>query len=402
MSLAHCRNTCIDAFFKHFLRLCFRHIPKRRPTSMPAAGFKKLSADEVRLANSWYDQDVSPSEIAERLGRSKSTLTRLLVKRAARTFQGRRPCLSPAQIDFLVRRLDEMVRRSQNRYTVTVAMLKRSTRVKASERTILKALHERNIFFRKLREKPVLTEADITERYAFATKYRSKSVQWWLQHIHASIDGKFFKVYLTGSSRVQAAQHQTHGAYRSPGQGLDGAYVKPKKSAKVNTGAKSALIIAAVGAGRVMMWHDVPDGRWNGGAAASMYTKPLKTALLDTWGQKRKFTVLEDNDPTGFKSSKGARAKADAGIKAFIIPKRSPDLSVCDYAIWKEVNVRMRKHELKWPAGKRETRNAYLCRLRRTASKLPADFINKSIGDMKRRCQRLYNAAGGFIEEGGR
>ena len=202
--------------------------------------------------------------------------------------------------------------------------------------------------------------------------------------------------------RKQAAQHQTHGAYRSPGQGLDGAYVKPKKNAKVNTGAQSSLIIAAVGAGRMMMWHDVPYGRWNEGAAASMHTKPLKTAFSNAWGQKRHFAVLEDNDPTGFKSGKGARAKKDAGIKPFAIPKRSRDLSVCNYAIWKEVNMRMRKQELKWPAAKRETRKAYLSRLRRTALKLPADFINKSIGDMKRRCQRLYNAAGGFIEEGGR
>ena len=143
---------------------------------MPAAGFTTLSADEIRLAKAWYDQDEEPSEIAERLGRSKSTLTRLLVKGAARKSQGRRSALTQAQIDFLVRRPDELIRRSQNRYTVWVAMLKRSTRIKAGERTILKALHARNILFRKLREKPVLTAADITERYAFAAKYRHKSV----------------------------------------------------------------------------------------------------------------------------------------------------------------------------------------------------------------------------------
>lgn len=150
--------------------------PRLQASSMPTAGFTKLSADEIRLAKAWYDQDEEPSEIAERLGRSKSTLTRLLVKGAARKSQGRRSALTQAQIDFLVRRPDELIRRSQNRYTVTVAMLKRSTRIKAGERTILKALHARNILFRKLREKPVLTAADITERYAFAAKYRHKSV----------------------------------------------------------------------------------------------------------------------------------------------------------------------------------------------------------------------------------
>ena len=141
-----------------------------------------------------------------------------------------------------------------------------------------------------------------------------------------------------------------------PGQGLDGAYVKPKKNSKFNTGAASALIIAAVGAGGMMMWHEVAEARWTGQAAADMYTGPLKTTLAKAWGRKCAYHVLEDNDPTGFKSRKGIRAKAEARIKPLVIPKRNPDLSVCDYAIWIEINRRMRKQELTWRTAKRETR----------------------------------------------
>ena len=254
---------------------------------------------------------------------------------------------------FLVRRLDELVRRSQNRYTVTVSMLKRSTRVKASERTISNALHDRKIVFRKLREKPVLTEADIEERYELAKKYRNRSTTWWLQNLHAGIDGKFFKMYLTCAARLVAARHATSGAYRSPGQGLDGAYVKPQKRVKYNTGAPSSLIVAGVGAGRMLVWHDVPCGRWRGQAAADMYKGPLHKSLIKAWGNKRHFNVLGDNDPTGFKSGK-------------------------------------------------ESKMDYMARLRRTAMRLPRSFMNKSIGDMKRRCERLYEAGGGLFEEGGR
>ena len=50
---------------------------------------------------------------------------------------------------------------------------------------------------------------------------------------------------------------------------------------------------------------------------------------------------MEDNDPTGFKSKAGIAAKAKAGIVVFPIPKRSPELNVLDYAVWKEVNKRM-------------------------------------------------------------
>ena len=41
-------------------------------------------------------------------------------------------------------------------------------------------------------------------------------------------------------------------------------------------------------------------------------------------------------------------------------------------------------------------------RLNRVAASLPKKFVNDAIGDVKRRCQRLYEAEGGFFEEGGR
>ena len=47
---------------------------------MLAAGWKKVGSEELRLARPWYDADVQPSAIAERLGRDKSVITRLLVK----------------------------------------------------------------------------------------------------------------------------------------------------------------------------------------------------------------------------------------------------------------------------------------------------------------------------------
>lgn len=111
--------------------------------------------------------------------------------------------------------------------------------------------------------------------------------------------------------------------------------------------------------------------------------------------------MLEDNDPTGFKSRLGKEAKKRVGISIFQIPKRSPDLSVLDYAVWKEINKRMRQQEKLWPKSKRESRDGYASRLRRTALRLPRSFINASIGDMRRRCQRLFEAKGHHFEEGG-
>ena len=77
-------------------------------------------------------------------------------------------------------------------------------------------------------------------------------------------------------------------------------------------------------------------------------------------------------------------------------------MNVLDYHVWAEVNKKMRGQEKKFPATKRESRKAFLNRLRRTALDLPAAQMDSSVGDMKRRCERLLAAKGGHIEEGGK
>ena len=84
--------------------------------------------------------------------------------------------------------------------------------------------------------------------------------------------------------------------------------------------------------------------------------------------------MLEDNDPSGFRSKAGLKAKSDVGIDAFEIPKRSPQLNVCDYALWTEVERRMRRQEQRFPPTMRESRAAFMARLRRTAMRMPSTF----------------------------
>ena len=369
---------------------------------MPTTGWKKLSDDEIRLAKTWFEDCVEPSEIAERLGRDKSTITRLCVKMVPRKKQGRKKTLSEAQVDFLEHRLDQLIKKAKGQYHITSHTLKRSTRLQVSVRTILDALHERNVYFRKLREKPILSEDDVKSRLEFARAHKDKTPLWWNSHVHSYIDGKHFKVYLNGTERLIAAQHATYGAYRKPGKGLHGAYVKPKKTLKRNTGAASCLVMAGIGGGKTMMWHYIDKSRWNGAEAANMYTGPLTRALKRQWPASRKWHVLEDNDPTGFKSGAAVRAKAEAGIQVFALPPRSPDLNPCDYALWTEINRRMRKQEMGWRASRRESRGAYMKRLQHTAVHLPHTFIERAIGDMARRCKRLYMARGHHFEEGGK
>ena len=110
---------------------------------------------------------------------------------------------------------------------------------------------------------------------------------------------------------------------------------------------------------------------------------------------------MEDNDPTGFKSKKGEAAKAECNIVPFVIPPRSPDLSVCDYALWTQINRSMRRQEKRFKSDKYEKRSDYVARLRRTAKNLSPVFVKKAIGNMKERCRRLFKSKGKHFEEGG-
>ena len=138
---------------------------------------------------------------------------------------------------------------------------------------------------------------------------------------------------------------------------------------------------------------------WCGKVAAEAYRGPVAKSLKKAYPLRTTFNVLEDNDPTGFQSKKGLEAKEEVKINEFTIPKRSPCLNVCDYALWDEVNRRMREQEAKWKS-KKETREEYLARLKKTALALPEGVVQKMVRGMKARCERLYTAKGGHIEEG--
>jgi IS1 family transposase len=73
-------------------------------------------------------------------------------------------------------------------------------------------------------------------------------------------------------------------------------------------------------------------------------------------------------------------------------------LNLCDYWLWKAVNTKMRATEKPWADGKKETRDAYLRRLKRSAQSLTKEEINHAAGSMKRRCLDLVAAKGGQIE----
>ena len=366
-----------------------------------------MSADEIRLIKRWtVDEELLPSEIAQRLGRDKSTITRFLGNKGKRKVRrgqqkGRRGparLLTDAQVEALEEKLKDMIKKAKGRYEVTALMLKKSGRVKVSVRVMMERLHERGVYFFAMHVKPDLTDDDIKDRCAFAERFVERPRGWWALHIDMVIDVKFFPVYLNGKARRHAAQSGTRGVYRIRGQAVTEGYYKPNPKLKYNTGAKGVHVLAGVGNGKVLLWEYI-EGRWNGSEAERIYSGPMLKALQTAHPEKTRYRVLEDNDPA-FQCTKAALAKERCKIDKFEIPRHSPQLNLCDYWLWKQVTRQMRKAELKWPEDRKEDRSAYLRRLKHTAQILSVEEVNNAFGSMKRRCQRLLEATpkGGQIE----
>ena len=341
------------------------------------------------------------TKIAEAVGRNKSTVYRACSIKLSQQMRerGRGKLLSPAEINHLVRVLRAMIKKAEAKYEVSLAMLKKQSKVQGCEKTLRKALATKGIKFRRLRSKPILTRQDRKDRMAFAEKYRKKPATFWVRHVHLHHDCKAFPAYVTAKARDYAAMREVRGAYRETGQGLDEAYVVVPKDMRFNPGCKAVRIAGGVGNGKLMLWHDY-GSRWSGSKAAQLYKGPVVKGLTGEWPRKRSFQVLEDNDPTGYKSKLAIAAKQKCRLRVLALPKRSPDLNVMDYAIWKAINRKMRAQERRMKRSTRESRNDYIKRLARAAKSLSSAFIQKACMNMKRRCELLYKAKGGHFEEG--
>ena len=275
------------------------------PKAMPRT-FTKMSSEEIRLAQMWFEHDAKkPAEIAELLHRNKSTITRHCVKLVVKKKQGRKPALSEAQKDQLVKKVEYMIKKAKGEWRVTADMVRKTLRLKVSTKCVLGALHSRGIYFRAMRQKPLLTEQDIMDRHQFAKTYARKTRQWWLQHIQLTIDVKYFRVYLDKEARSRAAKEGTWGAFRQKGQGLDAPYVRPSKRLKWNPGARGVHVLAGVGNGRVLVWRYLDSKKkvmWSGRTAAECYRGPIQKALRSTIpcapaGTSSKITIRPDFVP---------------------------------------------------------------------------------------------------------
>lgn len=350
----------------------------------------------------WKNEDgESVEEIGRRLRRCVSTLWRLFGEPERERGVGRKASLTEADKDRLVKFTEVMVDEADCCYTVTMAMIHKRFGMSVGVRCLSDALHERGLWFQRLREKPVLTDDDVAQRFAFAKLYRHKTSLWWRRHLQLHMDNHVSKTPLTGKGRRMLATRRVRGVYRTKKTGLKQSHVRPGRKLKQNTNARSVLVAGGVGNGKVLLWK-VIEGTWCADEAVSLYKGAVRDCLKTEYPTRRSWAVLEDGDPSGYATKLAVKAKEESKIESFRIPPRSPDLNVMDYWFWAELEGRLRRQERKMDGAKREERDEFIKRMRRTAKSIPADMIERAIGDMAWRVEKLYQAKGKLFEEGGR
>ena len=325
-----------------------------------AKGFKHVDDTETRLLWNMNKEGI-PWRTTQRIsGRSSDTLTRIFAKMPVMktAMKGAPKKMTNAAMTKVLKAKDALLKQANAQTEVTASMIKEHAGVHVCDRTLQLAFMEHHIKCLKLKEKPLLTVDDTVERFAWARQHHSRSQAAWIEKPHAIIDNKHFQLFTTSAGREYAARRSVRGAYQTVGQVPLPHLVKPKGGPN-KFSAPGVTVTAAVIKGRIRMWNYV-EGSWNGEAAVTLYKGPLLKAMEKAYPEHAqrpyaKWIILEDNDPAGYKSSKGMAAKAVAGIVTDHLPRRSPDLNVLDYSLWHAINEKMRQTEKSWPKTKKES-----------------------------------------------
>ena len=309
--------------------------------------------------------------------------------------RGRKRKVTPRGIAALDKARKRLQEKADGEHEVTWQKVIKTARVKAVHRTTASRRMNQagiNVKWRRPREKPQLTAHHKQDRAAACAKLRRLPQTYFANRVDLIIDNKMRPIPTTAEARKHLKRLKVRGHLRTPSEGLKPGYTKPNpKKHRANPGG-SVTVCAGIQGDRVVMWAYLPQ-RWCGQAAVDLYQGAIKSTLRRTRGVKNKYLLLEDNDPTGYKSNAAIDAKKDLGIQTVDFPKYSPDLNPCDYFLWQCIDRRMDSCA---PKG-RETKTSFMARLRRVALATNRATIRKALAQMKPRIQAVYDAKGAHI-----
>jgi hypothetical protein len=249
-----------------------------------------------------------------------------------------------------------------------------------------------DVKFRRCREKPRRTSEHKRERKEVCNTLRRHPESFFTDYVDMIIDNKQFDVPTTQHAREHLKASKVRGQIRTKQEGLKPGFTKPNDKRHRRNFGGVARVCAGIAGGKVVLWEYLSK-RWCGEEAAKLYKGPIIKTLKRTRGVKRSYLLMEDNDPTGYKSGKGKAAKRDVKIRTVRWPRYSPDLNPLDFSLWENVSERMKTSD---PKG-RESVSHFKSRLRRTALRTSPVAVRKMVASMRSRARAIYEADGNDI-----
>lgn len=249
-----------------------------------------------------------------------------------------------------------------------------------------------DVSWRSAREGQTLDRKARQERARICGNWRYMPSNYFTHKVDAILDNKKFQVPTHVAALRSLKRGRVKGHLRTRAEGTCDHCKKPNsRKNRVNPGG-SVSVCAGIIDGHLRLWHHLDKGKWSGAIAAKIYRGPLLKALQKHRGVKAKYVILEDNDPSGFKSGKGMAAKREVGIRAIPFPKYSPDLNPLDFHVWHAVEEKVMK-KLKGPVSVKK----FGTLLRAAARSIKRDAILAAVASIKDRAKAVVAAKGGAI-----
>ena len=311
--------------------------------------------------------------------------------RGLREKRGRKPKLTRTHVRKLDAARKRLIKEANGEHEVTWSQILRSARTpKIARSNILNAFRRCgvNVTARRPREKPQRDESHAAQRVHICRSLLRKPINYLTDQVDLMIDNKRFDVPTSCRAKRRMKQGRVRYHIRTRAEGVAAGFTKPgRKKNRYNTGG-SVNVCAGICNGKVVLWEYLST--WNGKAAADLYRGPIKRTLRTHRGVKSKYLILEDNDPSGYKSRKAVDMKQALNIHCVQWPKYSPDLHPLDFSLWSEIERRVLRNK---PTGG-ESVTAYRKRLRMTALRLPKTIVTAAVASMRARIKQVILAKG--------
>ena len=290
-----------------------------------------------------------------------------------------------------------LIKQFANVREVTLEMIRRRSRVKLSRSVISRLLTSHGIAWRRSRPKPLRCVDNRAARLAKCVTWACYPSSFWTNEVDAYIDCKRYRIPLSARTRCLRSSARIRGHHRLRSEGLHPDMTTVNLN-KHGTSESSAWVFAAVTGGRLnkfIVWSYI-TGRWNRFAACSMY-RVLCKALRQhrpLRGSKKFWRIVEDGDPSGFKSHAAVDLKKRLRIRTLDLPPYSPDLQPLDYTLWHQVSKAVEA-----TAERRQIKTAVVYRqvLRTSALKLSRLRVKSALKSMHNRIRAIVAAKGGHV-----